>query len=400
MSSIWVTLLDTSGSMSNGFSATTSSAPDPLAEQGAWKTKLEAAKDVLLKRIARIHVADVALFEFKGAPSKLFQGGRDQLLARPEIIQSLEASNGTNIAAAIAAVEADPSFKAYQSLSLLIVSDGLSDLTAAKAAAEALLRRYPHARIDTILIDETDEGRKVAEAISLNGDFIPVTSTAQLGAAVARARLSSLQSNLARMAFFRLQAQRELAVFEQIAEPTLVSVTSGQRLTARTLRDEVVPTLLGLEAFGQASSELQGREYRGAVSSISQDSPISINLTGLKEAVELALRYVLPWRRENARRLEAAEVTKRELEVERDRKDLDMRPYDEEQRSLELHRIRLELAKAKLELAERMLKAIDPNTTMEGPDRELALSRLLSGVEHMSAARLDFRVVHDELPRG
>jgi len=400
MSSIWITLLDTSGSMSESFSASARQSPDPLAEQGAWKTKIEAAKEVLLSQIARIRVHDLAVFQFKDAPSKLFQGTRDQLLAQPELIQSLTARGGTSIAAAIAAVEADPSFRAYQSLNLLIVSDGLSDLDAAKAAADALLRRYPHARIDTILIDDTDEGRAVAEAISLNGSFRPVTSTAQLRAALAGARLSSLQASLTNMALFRLQAQRELAGFEQLAEPTLISVTSGQRLTSRTLRDDVVPTLQGLEALGQAASGLHRQEYLGSISSISQDSPISINLTGLKEAVELALKYAIPWRRKNAERLEAAEVEKKELEVRRERQGLAMHRFDEEQRALELHRMKLELAKSKLDLAERMLNAIDPDSAMEGRERELALSRLLSGVEHMSATRLEFKVVHDELPRG
>lgn len=400
MSSIWITLLDTSGSMNDGFTASQGRNTDPLAEHGAWVRKIEAAKELLLKRIGAIRVLDIAVFQFKDVPTKIFQGTRDQLLAKPDLIQSLTAGGGTSIANALAGVEADSSFESYQSLNVLVVSDGLSDTDAAKLAAEKLVLKYPFARVDTVLIDDTDEGRAVAEAISINGTFTPVTSTAQLRAAISGARISSLQSNLANLALFRLQAQRELASFDEAPAPTLISVTSGQRLTSQTLRDDVVPTLLGIEALGQASSRLTRGEYRGTVSSISQDSPISINLTGLKDAVELALTYVIPWRRRNAERLAALDVEKREIELQREKQGLSMHPFENEQRRLELLRVQLELAKSKLELAEKMLKAIDPESQLRGEAREFALGRLLSGVEHMATTRLEFQVMDEERPRG
>jgi hypothetical protein len=40
MSSIWIVLLDVSGSMDDGFSGAPTT--DPLAERGMWRTKLEA----------------------------------------------------------------------------------------------------------------------------------------------------------------------------------------------------------------------------------------------------------------------------------------------------------------------------------------------------------------------
>lgn len=61
-----------------------------------------------------------------------------------------------------------------------------------------------------------------------------------------------------------------------------------------------VPTLEGLEVLERATSEATGQPYRGAITSISQDSPVSISLAGLKEAVELALEWVIPWRRRHA----------------------------------------------------------------------------------------------------
>ena len=107
MSSIWITLLDTSGSMNDGFTAGQGKSPDPFAERGAWVRKIEAAKELLLKRIVAIRVPDVAVFAFKNSPTKVFQGTRDQLLATPGLIQSLTAGGGTSIANALDGVEAD-----------------------------------------------------------------------------------------------------------------------------------------------------------------------------------------------------------------------------------------------------------------------------------------------------
>lgn len=400
MSSIWITLLDTSGSMGDGFSATQAgAAQDPLAEHGAWATKIEAAKELLLKQIGTIRVPDLAVFEFKHRATKIFQGTRDQLLARPGVIQSLKAGGGTSIAAAIAAVESEPSFEQYRSLNVLIVSDGLSDVTAAKAAAESLLKKYPFARIDTILIDDTNEGRMIAEVISINGSFRPVTSSIQLRNAISSARQASLQANLSNMALLRLQTQRELASLDRLPEPTLISVVSGQRLTAETLRDDLVPTLLGLEAIGKASSRVKRREYDGSVSSISQDSPISINLTGLKDAVELALTYVIPWRRKNAETIAAIEIQKKELEVKRERQGLEFHEFDLERRRLEIDRQHLELSNSRLELAQKMMKAIDSDFTIRAEERERIVMRLLSGVEYLSSTRMEFRVVNEDSPR-
>ena len=150
----------------------------------------------------------------------------------------------------------------------------------------------------------------------------------------------------------------------------------------------------------QAASRASHGEYRGTVSSISQDSPISINLIGLKEAVELVLTYVIPWRRRNAERLASLEIEKREIELQREKHGVSMLPFDQEQRRLQLLQVQLDLAKSKLELAERMLKVVDPEMQLRGESREIALSKLLSGVDHMTATRMEFQIVHEERPRG
>jgi hypothetical protein len=340
-------------------------------------------------------VRDLAVFQFTSDYRKVFQGTRDQLLQQPHLIESLVASNGTSIANALRGVEADPSFEQYRSLNLLVITNGLSDLAPATQAASELITKYPFARIDTILIDETDNGRVVADSISINGTVRTVTSSIQLGTAMSGARVDALLSNLATMPLLRFQAQQELAAFEQLPEPTLITIISGERLTAETLRNDIAPTLGGIEALGRASSYVRHREYLGSVSSISQDSPISINLAGLKEATELALTYVIPWRRKNAERLAQLEVRKRELEIEREERNLALHLYDAEQRKLELLRQQVDLSMSKLELAERMLKAIDPDSQLRGENRKRALAGFIESIDRLSSTRLEFEVFRD-----
>lgn len=395
MSAIWIILLDTSGSMDDGFSNPSGAPLDPLGESGAWAKKIDAAKELLLRQVTSLRAQDLAVFRFTESTQKIFQGTKDDLLANRSIVTSLDASGGTDIAAALQAVRSDKAFEGYRALSVLLLTDGQSDLAAAERAANDLIAKYPFARIDTILIDETPDGRAVADAISINGAVRTATSTIQLRLAITGARAASLQSELANMAQMRFLAQRELALFQESAQPTLIRVTSGERLTPDTLRNDVAPTLAGIELLGQGASLATRREYRGTVSSISQDSPISINLTGLKEAVDLVLSYVIPWRRKNAERLSHLEVQERELEIKRQENDLSFHGLEQEQRRLDAARAHFELAKAKWELAEKMLKDLDPDDLLRGEERAHAIARLLAGIDQLATTRLDFEVVRE-----
>ena len=164
MSSVWVVLLDVSGSMDEGFSAAPSN--NPLAERGQWRTKLEAAKDLLLRQVAASRVQDIAVITFAEDAYKIFHGVRSDFLRAEATIQALETDGNTNLACGLTAVLDDPEFESYKALSVLILSDGLSNVSDPVAAAERLIQKYPFCRIDTILIDDTEEGRRIAESVS------------------------------------------------------------------------------------------------------------------------------------------------------------------------------------------------------------------------------------------
>jgi hypothetical protein len=398
MSAIWIVLLDTSSSMDEGFSVQSGSGGNILTETGAWAKKIEAAKEILLRQVSSLRAQDVAVIQFTDEAQKLFQGTRDALLKNAKLITSLEANGSTSIAAALDAVTSDSDFESYRSLSVLLLTDGQSDIEEATRAANDLIAKYPFARIDSIMIDETDEGREVVEAVSLNGTVRNATSTTQLSSAFTGARVSGLRGELQSMPFTRFAVQEELARLQEAPRPTLIRVTSGEILNAQTLRDDIAPTLLALENIDAAGSITRLTESRAIISSISQDSPISINLTGVKETVELVLEYAIPWRRRHAERLSELEIRKRECEIARIEQERSLHGIERDRRQLELAKLQLEVTSSKWEIAQQMMKELDPDNQLRGEAREEALRRVLAGIDQLASTRLEFEVVRNRLP--
>jgi len=394
MSAIWIVLLDTSSSMDEGFSAQSGAGGNILSETGAWAKKIDAAKEILLRQVSSLRAQDIAVIQFTDEARKLFQGTRDGLLKNTGLITSLEANGSTSIAAALDSVTSDPDFESYRSLSVLLLTDGQSDIDEATRAANDLIAKFPFARIDSIIIDETDEGRAVVEAASINGTVRNATSTIQLRSAFSGARVSGLRGELQNMAFARFTAQEELARLQEAPAPTLIRVTTGEVLNAATLRDDIAPTLLALENIDAAGSIARRREPRATVSSISQDSPISINLTGIKETVQLVLEYAIPWRRKHAERLSELEIRKRECEIDKVEQENSLHGFEHEKRRLELAKLQYEVARSKWEIAERMMKELDPDNQLRGEAREEAMRRVLFGIDQLASTRLEFEVVH------
>ena len=397
MAAIWIVLLDTSTSMDEGFSAQSGAGGNILSETGAWAKKIDAAKEILLSQVSSLRAQDIAVVQFTDEAQKLFQGTRDDLLLNTDLITNLEANGSTSIAAALDSVTCDPGFEGYRSLSVLLLTDGQSDIDEATRAANDLIAKYPFARIDSIIIDESDEGRAVVEAISINGTVRNATSTIQLRSAFAGARVSGLRGELQNMALARFAAQEELARLQEAPAPTLIQVTTGEVLNAETLRDSIAPTLLALENIAVAGRIARRRESRPTVSSISQDSPISINLTGIKETVQLVLEYAIPWRRKHAERLSELEIRKREYEIEKIEQESSFHGLDREKRKLELAKLQFEVARSKWEIAERMMKELDPDNQLRGEAREEAMRRVLAGIDQLASTRLEFEVVHERL---
>lgn len=375
MESVWIILIDISGSMDEGFSGTPSN--DPLAERGRWHTKLDAAKDLLVRQVAASRVQDIAVFSFSDNARKLFHGSRSDFSQAEATIRALKTENRTNLANGFIAVTNDQNLEHYKALSVLVLSDGLSNSGDPVVAAEILIKKYPFARIDTILIDETDNGRRIAESVSINGSVRPAFSIIDLGKAIDAAKATSLHNELASFATRRLSLLSELSLIADVGTPTLLTVTSPVALTPAILRNDIIPTLEGLEYIENAACTVLHTPYNATINSISQDSPISISLTGFKEAVELALELVIPWRRKYAEQIAMQKLRENELENKK--------------RELENHRCEVELANAKLDLAERMLATLDPNHKKSDKYRKQLLHQFIIGIDQMSKTTMEFK---------
>jgi hypothetical protein len=113
---------------------------------------------------------------------------------------------------------------AYATTSVEVVSDGLSDLDEAGAAARLGARA---GRIDVVLIDPTLEGQAVARAVALRGRVFSVSNSAELrrDTGEAASRHAAEQDRL-RGALAQIDEARD-AVVAAVPTPERLSLTAS-----------------------------------------------------------------------------------------------------------------------------------------------------------------------------
>lgn len=189
--SIWVIVIDTSGSMREEFSG--SGEGPGINEVGNYITRIEAAKDHALKQITGITSGDIAVIAFDANARLVAQGPVSSSAAFASPINQLEAhGSSTNIGKAITfCLEQFVLPQNYRRVWVQFITDGLSNegdpIAAAEHFADTSDDNNVLSRIDAILIDpnkalERDEGEKIALAICepTGGSVKSVTSSIQL----------------------------------------------------------------------------------------------------------------------------------------------------------------------------------------------------------------------------
>lgn len=173
---MWVVLLDHSGSMGDSFSGGAGSSGSLRTRPAVSDVKLEAAKSALMGHLRGLpSPVRVALFEFTSSASLAFDGNSDAEASISESLLRLDPRDGTDVAAALAAAEAFvKQVTGERILRCLLISDGLSDLEPARAAAESLAGQG--VVIDVILIDPTGDGEALARSVAVEGTVTAVTS--------------------------------------------------------------------------------------------------------------------------------------------------------------------------------------------------------------------------------
>ena len=413
MAAIWIVLLDVSGSMGRGFSK--KSVPtDPMTEIGRWKTKLDAAKDLLIRQVHATRGQDIAVIAFSTHARYLFKGSITEFKKWERTLEHILPEAETNLAEALLLVEGDKNFEAYSAMAVLVLSDGLSNIGDPQTAAQKLIKKYPHGRIDTILIDDTDKGRLIAEEVSINGWVRPAESILQLEQAVISGRAASLRQGISSLAYQRFDMEYSLANAMQIAPPALLIMSSPAdfQLTPETLANRIAPALSGFEGLERVSSDIEGIPYQGRITSISQASPVSISVSGWEKVLDL-FKLIFGWGREHAHTMASLKEEKLEAEIENirseaakgyaqakqmtaeaDRIDAETRLRRKEMEFRELKRRKMELRflQEKIHLADTLFDKLAGEREVHKSDRQAYIQRLTEALDLIIGARIEFQV--------
>ena len=319
MSAVWAILLDTSSSMNEGFTSR-GQPPDPLAETGPWQTKLEVAKQLLHRQVTALRTQEVIIIGFSQTATKLFDGLPSAYDPRP--IDSIRGSGRTSIAAALDLLMADDALADYDSISVLVLTDGLANEGDAPSTAQQFIERHPTARIDTILIDPTDEGDETAKAISINGFVRPAYSTVELRTAIGGQQATGLISAISDASVARLGLEYDLAVATHSPPPVALPLSSAQTITTRALGEQILPAIGAIQELQSVASEARGEPYQGRIISISVGSAPKITMSGVRQAIEVFLELLIPWKRQHAQHMQELDAEKRAIEIEREKAEL------------------------------------------------------------------------------
>jgi von Willebrand factor type A domain len=173
---LWLVLIDVSGSM--GSPLTNKGDFSGFVEFSSSRSKLEAAKDALLRQVAGLGPdTDVAIITFSDTASLVYIGSPLNTQETQEVrrqVEPLTPGAGTNIASALDFARQVPHSHGYKIATALIITDGLSNIEDSVSSARACARQG--ICINTILIDVSPEGETVARAISIGGRVTAVTS--------------------------------------------------------------------------------------------------------------------------------------------------------------------------------------------------------------------------------
>lgn len=194
-SNLWVIVIDTSSSMGGEFSGKDEGPGN--TDVGNYHEKIEAAKEYALKQIGGITSGDVAVVSFDVNARLVRKDQSRNIESFVEPVKELQANgHSTNIGAALNfCLKEFVLSQIYRRVWVEVITDGLSNagdpIQAANKFAEDSYEANVFSRIDAYLIDPTDEGETIAQAICepTGGEVKSVTSSIKLDEALAEQRI-------------------------------------------------------------------------------------------------------------------------------------------------------------------------------------------------------------------
>lgn len=201
----------------------------------------------------------------------------------------------------------------------------------------------------------------------------------------------------------------EKGKIEKSFQITLTSTFYNESyLTVEYLEQEVVPYIKALANVQEILEDAVGGNFRVLIFGITRNSPITVSIDGISDALRLIQEVVTPWRRDHAERMAKlaeqeklllterikAEVLKQRASAQKDRAEaekiiIDSRMQEEyvEKIRLDNERARLQLEIEKIQLAATILAQFSGDLTDDA--RQVYVSRLLRPVDTILRSDLE-----------
>lgn len=193
----------------------------------------------------------------------------------------------------------------YDSVSVLIITDGLSNEGDPEKAAENFVRTIPGSRISTILIDRTEDGEEIANVISIGGEVRDGTSYDKLRTGFKDEKLGTLRSALSHLDFQRSSLEFALSKTLDVEPPAMIEFrgTDEVKFASDFVGSQVIPYLSSLESIEKTTQRMVGKTSNVKIHSISHYSPVKVSASGIAQSLKILEEMIIPWKREYAKRI-------------------------------------------------------------------------------------------------
>lgn len=176
---MWLIVLDRSGSMGNPFTGLGPADVKGRTRLADDPSKWAAATRVVLDEVASLANGErVCVIAFNDAAATVFDGTPAQAQTLETTLANITPSGGTELADALDAAAALAASSGDAQISVVVISDGLAEETAAGKAAAALALRV--GMIEVMLIDPTPEAQAVAKAVAVRGRVTSIVSADEM----------------------------------------------------------------------------------------------------------------------------------------------------------------------------------------------------------------------------
>lgn len=409
---IWILLIDVSDSMDAGFSGKKET--QGLIETGGWRTKLEAAKEILMRQVSNLpRTVDVAIISFSEDSRLEYIGPSGDVTTIANVVGSLHTRGRTNLASAFYEAISVAQRNFYQSVSVVVVSDGLSNEGDPVVAAEKFIDGTPGSRISSILIDRTDEGKKIVDGVSIHGDVRFAETYLDLSTHLSEEQSNALAYALHSLELERSSIEQSLAISRQLAPPQILEFkgTDQVHFSSGFVGRHVLPYLESIESIQKVSDKILEKRSYVKFHSITHYSPVKASVSGVKDAIFIIEKWITPWKREHEKRI--ARLKEDEEFLNNRKRDIEYREIEarSEKESAEARKMRAEAEELEIENDRKRFKfkceqarlAIDLISELKKNNIEIShaevaayVSELIEPLKSLIESPIDLVVIKNE----